>query len=309
MNKPVLIAGMVAVVVIIIAVIVLLFKDNSKEAETSDKPQRLPDTNSSGSKMAALFNYSAGTGFIDYDTYEMSKKEFIFWVVAAGTLLFGIGYVFYRHIIWALVLSLFGLLYPRIKKKDIIIKRKNELIKQFKEALYLIVSSLSVGKSVEMSFVEALSELKNFYENPNTFIIKEFEIIVRRINMNETVEDALQDFARRAHQEDIQSFADIFNICKRTGGNLNTIMRTSSSVIGDKIEIKQDISAQISGQKYEAKVLTFIPVFIIVFLQYTAGDFMAPVYVGVAGRLLMTVALIMIGIGSLWAQKIVNIEV
>lgn len=306
MNKAIIIGGLAVVLIIVVIIMLLLLKDNSKNSEAEVKQKVVKEKKAF--KLPNL-NTSIGEGLIDYDNYDMSIVERAMWALIAGVGLFAVGYVFYRNVIWSLLISFVGLLYPKMKKKDIIAKRKNELTKQFKEALYLICSALSVGKSVEMAFGDALNELRNLYENPSTFIIREFELIVRKINMNETIEDALADFAERAHQEDIKNFADIFIICKRTGGNLNTVIRTASTVIGEKIEIKQDISTQVSGKKYEAKVLTLVPVFIILFLQYSAPDFMAPVYTGVLGRLLMTVALVMIGTGSIWAQKVVNIEV
>jgi len=43
------------------------------------------------------------------------------------------------------------------------------------------------------------------YPDPDTYIIREVEYIVRRLEMNETIEDALEDLAKRSHLEDIQT--------------------------------------------------------------------------------------------------------
>jgi len=37
------------------------------------------------------------------------------------------------------------------------------------------------------------------YPDPDTYIIREVEYIVRRLEMNETIEDALEDLAKRSH--------------------------------------------------------------------------------------------------------------
>jgi len=42
---------------------------------------------------------------IDYDVYVMSAKEKVFYVLLAASVLFAIGYIFYHHIIGALILT------------------------------------------------------------------------------------------------------------------------------------------------------------------------------------------------------------
>jgi len=109
----------------------------------------------------------------------------------------------------ALILTPLALLYPKRKTKDIIEKRKSELNLQFKDLLYSISASLTAGKSVETAFKEALNDLCILYPDPDTYIIREVEYIVRRLEMNETIEDALEDLAKRSHLEDIQNFTDV----------------------------------------------------------------------------------------------------
>ena len=68
---------------------------------------------------------------------------------AYGVLLFMLGYVFYRHPLPSLLLALFGSLYPRQRKKELIRRRKEELKLQFQQALYMLSTSLMQAKSLE----------------------------------------------------------------------------------------------------------------------------------------------------------------
>ena len=79
----------------------------------------------------------------------------------------------------------------------------------------------------------------------------ELEYIIRGISMNNTVESMLQKFAERAHLEDVDNFVDIFVTCKRTGGDLIQVMRSTSNTIGEKIEVKQEIDTMIAGKKFD----------------------------------------------------------
>lgn len=265
-----------------------------------------------------LFSRNAGqredeaenqNGLIDYDIYRMTLPERTMYVLAFAAAAFVIGVIFYHNVIPALFLTPFALLYPRIRTKEIIEKRKSHLNLQFKDMLYSLSSSLSAGKSVEQAFKEVLKDLSVLYPNPETYIIMEVEYIIRRIEMNETVETALKDLSKRSHLEDIQNFCDVFQTCKRTGGNMVEVIRNTSNIINDKIEIKEEINTLLSSKKFEQKVLTAMPVLMVVLLSLTAADYMAPIFNTIAGRIVMTLAIGIIAAGYFISRKITNIKV
>lgn len=248
-------------------------------------------------------------GLTDYNVYIMSFREKLFYILAVAVLAFSLGFIFYHNVVMSLFLTPFSLLYPRIRTKEIIEKRKNELNLQFKDMLYSLSSSLGAGKSVEASFKDALGDLSIIYPNPETHIIKEVEYIVRRIEINDTIEAALEDLSERSHIEDIQNFCDVFKTCKRTGGNMVEVIKNTSNIINDKIEIKEEINTLLASKKFEQKVLTAMPILLIVLLSVTAADYMAPVFDKPAGRAVMTIAIAIIVSGYFISKRIMNIKV
>lgn len=245
----------------------------------------------------------------DYNVYIMPREEWIINTFFAALVLFGIGFVFYKSLILSALLSLLALKWPKIRIKQIIEKRKKELTVQFKDMLYSLASSLSAGKSVESALKEVLTDLAIIYPDQDAFIIQEISLIIRGLEMNETVEDMFGQFAGRAHIEDIESFTDIFRICKRTGGDIAQVIRSSSQTIGEKIEIQQEISTMIAGKKFEFKVLMIMPIFLILLLTYTAGDYMAPVFETAVGNIVMSIAIALFGAAYFIGTKIMKIDV
>lgn len=245
----------------------------------------------------------------DYDVYRMSKQEWLFYFGLAAAFCFFVAYVFYRNFLLAALVTPLALFYPRLKTKELIVKRKQELAMQFKEALYALSSSLTAGRSVEEAFKEAIKDLALIYPDPQTYIMQEFSYIVRRLEMNETIEEALGDFARRAHLEDIDSFVDVFVISKRTGGNIVEIIKNSSAIIGDKLQIKQEIDTLLAERKFERKILNIMPIAMILLLSGSTGDYMAPVFNTLAGHIAMTVAVVLLGVAFFVSGKIMKIEV
>lgn len=250
-----------------------------------------------------------GSGLPDYNIYRMSVKERIFYTLLAAAAIFIVGYIFYHSIIFSLLLCALALLYPMIRTKEIIEKRKNELNLQFKDMLYALASSISAGKSVESSFKEVLKDLSIIYPDPNTPIINEIEYIVRRVEMNETIEDALSDFAGRSHLEDIENFVDVFYTCKRTGGNIIEVIKNTSNIINDKIEIKQEIETLLSERKFEQKVLNGMPIFLVLILTWSSGDYIAPMFTTLQGRIAMTFSIVLLVVAYFISRKIMNIKV
>lgn len=248
-------------------------------------------------------------GLTDYNIYIMSRQEKIANIIFAAVVLFLVGYVFYRNWILSAILMLFSVKFPEIRTKQIIEKRKNQLTLQFKDMLYSLSSALSVGKSVETGIRDSLQDLRVMYPDPNTDILREMEYILRGIGMNNTVEEMFAQFGERAHLEDIDNFVDIFVTCKRTGGDLIEVMRSTSNTIGEKIEVKQEINTMISGKKYEFNFMMILPVIMVEFLALTSGDYMDPVFTEPAGIAAMTAAIAIFAVAYVVGSKIMKINI
>lgn len=248
-------------------------------------------------------------GLTDYNVYVMGKTEKILNMVFAAAVLFAVGYIFYHNVILSALLMILAVKWPKIRTRQIIEKRKSQLTIQFKDMLYSLSSALSVGKSVETGIQDALQDLRVIYPDPETDILVELEYILRGIGMNNTVESMFGQFAERAHLEDIENFTDIFVTCKRTGGDLIEVMRSTSSTIGEKIEVKQEIDTTISGKKFEFNTMMVMPVVMVLFLTVTSGDYMEPVFTTIPGKLAMTAAIGIFGISYLVGSKLMKIRV
>ena len=127
--------------------------------------------------------------------------------------------------------------------------------------------------------------------------------------MNETVENALSDFAGRSGLEDISVFTEAFIIGKRSGGNMMEIIRNSSAIIADKLRIREEIDTLLAQRKMERKVMNAMPVGLVLLLSWSTGDYMSPVFNTIAGRLAMSVAVALLAAASILTGKIMDIEV
>lgn len=246
---------------------------------------------------------------MDYNQYKMTMSEVVKYAFIGSLGFFMLALLFYGDLRIAAFLAGIGILYIPIKKQGLIKARKRKLKEQFKESLYALSSSISVGKSVELAFIESLNDLKIVFYDHNAFIITEFEIIARKISMNESIESALLDFALRADDEDIMNFTNVFITAKRTGGNLVDIMKYTITSINEKLEIIENINVMITGKKYEQQILALLLPFIILYLNVFSSGFVSALYETLSGRIAMTLALGLYILSFVISKKVVDIEV
>ena len=248
-------------------------------------------------------------GATDYNVYHMTVMEKVLYTLGAAIVLFVVGYIFYQNIIISLIFALLAVKYPQIKTKDIIRKRKKQLTLQFKDMLYSLSSAVSSGNSVERALEIVRDDMMNQYGEHNVYIVQELELMVSRISINQNIEDVFSEFAERSGLEDVQTFADIFEIAKRTGGNLIQIIRQTTDVIADKIETETEIDTVLSGKKMEQKVVTAMPIALTWFMTVSTDGFMDPIFNTMGGRVVATVALMLVLVGAMWSSSLTNIKV
>lgn len=247
-------------------------------------------------------------GVIEYSRYRFSKSELLKHVVIGMVYFFAMGMIFYQNLILSSIATLGAIIYVKEQANKLAKQRKEDLLLQFREAMYALASSLSAGRSVEQAFMQSYHDLQIIFDE-KTDIRLEWQAIVQKISMNMTIEEALIDFAERADVEDIHNFVSVFVMGRRSGGDLVQIIRESSQLINEKIEIQKEIDILVTQKKFEQQILSYIIPGMILFFTMTSPNFLAPLYAGLSGRVIMTLALALYLISGRIGRRIVEIEV
>ena len=220
----------------------------------------------------------------------------------------GVMYLFYHSILITVVSSLGTLIFAKYQQRKRIEKAKWQLTLEFKDAIQSLSNALTAGYSIENAFPEALRELTFLYDQ-DADIMKELQLINQQICLNRNVEELLMEFGNRSGVEDILNFAEVIMTAKRTGGDLISIMKTTSESIGEKIEVQREIRTLIAAKKLEGTIMCVIPFGIIVYLNLCMPGFLEPMYKGLIGRGIMTLALIGYVAGVALLNKVVEIYI
>lgn len=224
-------------------------------------------------------------------------------------LFFCIGMLFYERIVIGLLMSPCGFFLLYFRRKELLEKQKDTLRLQFKDMLYYLSISISAGKSVESAFVDVEKAMRSLYPDGKAQIMFELKRINGQLAMREPLENLLADLAERSGIEDIRCFSDVFVICRKTGGNLVEVVQHASRIIREKIEMQSEIQTMIAAKKMEQRILSITPFAMVLFVKTASADFMGALFGTFSGSMVMTAALLLIGIGYAVSMRIMNIRV
>lgn len=221
---------------------------------------------------------------------------------------FAIGYLFYDSWIGALCFSpatiFFLRLYMEWKQK----KKRRQLLLEFKELLYALSANLKAGYSFENAWIGAGKDLRILYPQGSQ-IAEEVEQVSTQLGLNVPIEKAISIFAEHCEAEEVQSFSQVVNTAKRSGGNLIHMMDKTINVIAEKIEVDQEIQTILSGKKMEQRIMCGMPILMMLYLRLTNSVYLDAMYHNWIGVLIMTVCIVGIGFAAWWGNRIVEIEV
>lgn len=244
----------------------------------------------------------------NYAVYHFSKKELVVYGILESAFIGMIAYLFYDSVFAFLLLMPFAVISLKEKKEQLCQKRKQKLEAEFRDVILSVSSNLQTGYSLENAFQEAYKEIVVLYGN-ESLMACELRLLLRKLANNEQLEDVLLNLAKRSGIQDIRDFADIFQIAKRGGGNMQAIIANTAEVIGDKQAVRVEIDTIMSEKKLEQMIMRYIPFFIIIYISVTSKGYFEGLYHNILGQMIMTAALIVYGLACKLCDKILRIEV
>lgn len=261
----------------------------------------------------------------NYKVYHMKLIEKILYFIAAFIVGAAVGYLFYGGIgvdefgepttlTWILNITISsavgivaGVAFVPMRRDQIIAKQKKKLNTQFRDFLEAFNTSLGAGKNVVDSFHSVYDDLKVQYDE-GAYILKELEIILSGMANNVDVEVLLQDFGTRSGIDDIVSFANVFKICYRKGGNIKDTIRSTHAILTDKMEINEGIETVVTSNKMEQKIMIAMPIALIGMIKMMSPDFAAN-FVTPTGIISTTIAIALFVVSYYVGKVILNIKV
>lgn len=243
-------------------------------------------------------------GAYDYSTYTMKFTDRLTAFLIGAVIAVVVMHVFFGSIIFDIIVAVAaGIALQPVYRKKMIGRIQKKLTLQFRDMLDSVNSSVSAGKVAPVAFLDAEHDMMMQY-GEDSYIYRELKLINIGIANGTNIEDLLLDFGSRSSIEDIESFANVFSIANRRGGNMRDILNETKSILCDKIEIEMEIKTMVSSTKNQLYVMMIMPLIIVPMLSGLSeggGSSATDVLVRV-GALIAFVAAFFIG------DKITNIK-
>ena len=243
---------------------------------------------------------------VDNLIMQANARYSIGFYISTALLLSSLGLIFatliMKNRIYALAfMPLFGSMpffYLHILKQ----KRMELMRKQLPEALDLIARALKAGHA----FTGAMRLAGDEFDDP---LGPEFAETMDEINFGVSVPVALKHLAERIDCAEIRYFVVAVVLQRETGGNLAELMETLSGLIRQRFVFDGKVKTLSAEGKLSAVVLICLPFGMIGYLKLTQPNYMNLLFTDSIGRIMGTVAVIMMVIGFIVIKKMIKIEV
>lgn len=203
------------------------------------------------------------------------------------------------------VLSVFGLLLTPLAGSAIlsnrITKRRKDFEEQLPDALSLIASSLSAGHT----FLRSIQMMCEESEPP---LSEEFRRVVAETQLGDPLVDSLARMAKRLEVRDLDWVVQAIRIQQTVGGRLADLLHTLADFIRARDEVRREVKVLTAEGRISAWILTGLAPLLLVAIQITSPDYMAPMFEG-WGLLVLALTGAMVAAGSAVIFRMTKIEV
>lgn len=235
----------------------------------------------------------------------ISKKEMLTNLVMIELVVIIVGKLFYGSFIAGVIISPLSMLIYKERKKQIIQRKTRQLEIQFKDMLISVSDALKVGYSFENAIRECYRDMCSIY-GVDSVICGEIKIMISQIKLNIRTQEVVDNFAKRVDLKNAKLFSQIFQVAKSTGGNMTEIIKSVTDDIVLKETTRDEITASVTEKRIEQRIMSVIPIFIILYITITTPGFLDVMYASVLGKLIMTGCIAAYVMAYLWGERIIQ---
>ena len=171
--------------------------------------------------------------------------------------------------------------------------------------LISVSDALKVGYSFENAIRECYRDMCSIY-GVDSVICGEIKIMISQIKLNIRTQEVVDNFAKRVDLKNAKLFSQIFQVAKSTGGNMTEIIKSVTDDIVLKETTRDEITASVTEKRMEQRIMSVIPIFIILYITITTPGFLDVMYASVLGKLIMTGCIAAYVMAYLWGERIIQ---
>jgi len=198
--------------------------------------------------------------------------------------------------------GLVGVIGPSLFLKFAASRRSRKFEGQLPDVLTLVASSLSTG----FSLLQALDAVARDAAQPSA---KEFARALAETRIGADLNESLDHLADRMESTNLRWTNMAIDIQRQVGGNLGETLRSTAATLRDREALSRHVKALSAEGKLSAYILIALPVGVFGFMLVGNRSYVELLWTTMIGIGMLVAALISMGIGVLWMNKVVKVEI
>jgi tight adherence protein B len=238
---------------------------------------------------------------VELGGFKLSALAIIGWTIVGG-ILFSLVVAIWFQTLWGL---LAGLAAPFVTN-FIVSRRVSKMRKAFEEQLADNLDVLAGAMRTGHSTMGALSVMVDSAIEPSK---SEFRRVLQDEQLGVPLDDALMVMARRMQSYDAEQIGLVMKLQREAGGNTAEVLDRVAEVIRGRMELRRLVDVLTAQARISRWILTGLPIFVLLALAFTGGDYLDPMTSTLVGKIALVVGAVMVLIGSFWIKQISKLDV
>ena len=238
---------------------------------------------------------------VELGGFKLSALAIAGWTIVGG-IVASLVVAGWRQSLWGL---LAGLLAPFVTRY-IVSRRVSKMRRAFETQLADNLDVLAGAMRTGHSTMGALSVMVDSAIEPSK---SEFRRVLQDEQLGVPLDDALMVMARRMESYDAEQIALVMRLQREAGGNTAEVLDRVAEVIRGRMELRRLVEVLTAQAKISRWILTALPIFVLLALALSGGDYLQPMFDSLVGKIMLFVGGIMVIIGSFWIKQISKLDV
>jgi tight adherence protein B len=238
---------------------------------------------------------------VELGGFRFSALAIAGWTIVGGILASLVAAILLQSL-WGLLVGLAAPLVTRYLVSHRVSKKRQDFSEQLPDNLDVLAGAMRTGHST----MGALSVMVDSADEPSK---SEFRRVLQDEQLGVPLDDALMVMARRMQSQDTEQIALVMRLQREAGGNTAEVLDRVAEVIRGRMELRRLVDVLTAQARISRWILTGLPIFVLLSLTFTGGDFLDPMINSLVGRIALVFAAVMVMIGSFWIKRLAKMDV
>lgn len=238
---------------------------------------------------------------VEIGGWSVSPLALLGWTIVGGIVASLVAAIVLQSL-WGLLVGLAAPFVMRFLVTRRVRKVRAAFDEQLPDNLDVLAGAMRTGHSI----MGALSVMVESADEPSK---SEFRRVLQDEQLGVPLDDALMVMARRMESQDAEQVALVMRLQREAGGNTAEVLDRVAETIRGRMELRRLVQVLTAQARISRWILTGLPLFVLVALVFTGGDYLDPLLHRTIGQVFLVLGVILVMIGSYSIKRISKLDV